>query len=74
VKLLDLSIDLLVHHRASPTLAGVLPRRRRFGLRRSPLIQHLFIQLIARAPSPSRTGSRAQVPCRRSPSESRHQW
>jgi hypothetical protein len=42
----------LVHHRASPTLAGVLPRRRHFGLRRSPSIQHLFIQLIARAPSP----------------------
>jgi hypothetical protein len=52
VKLPDPSIDSLVHHCASPTLAGVLPRRRRFGLRRLPLIQCLFFQLIVPTRSP----------------------
>jgi hypothetical protein len=36
LKLFDPSIGSLVHHRAFPTLAGVLPHRRRIGLRRSP--------------------------------------
>jgi hypothetical protein len=39
LKLPDPFIGSLVHHRASPTLAGVLPRRRRLGLCRLPLIQ-----------------------------------
>jgi hypothetical protein len=51
-KLPDPFIGSLVHHHASPTLAGVLPRRRRFGLRRSPLIQCLFFQLIVPTRSP----------------------
>jgi hypothetical protein len=58
-----------VHHSAFPMLAGVLPRRRRIGLRRVPSIQHVFIQLMARTRSPRLTGSRAQVTCRRSPPE-----
>jgi hypothetical protein len=35
------------------------------------LIQHVFIQLMARTRSPRLTGSRAQVTCRRSPPELR---
>jgi hypothetical protein len=58
-----------VHHSASPTLAGVHPRRRRLGLRRTPSIQHEFIQLMTRARSPRLTGSRAQVVGRRSSPE-----
>jgi hypothetical protein len=60
LKLFDLSIGSLVHHRVFPTLAGVSPRRRRIGLRRFPLIQRVFIQLVARTRSPGLTGSRAQ--------------
>jgi hypothetical protein len=52
VKLHDPSISPLVQHIDFPTLAGFSPRRRRFCLRRSPLIQHVFIQLVARTPSP----------------------
>jgi hypothetical protein len=51
-KLPDPFIGSLIHHRASPTLAGVLPRRRRFGLRRLPLIQRLSFQLIVPTRSP----------------------
>jgi hypothetical protein len=69
LKLFDLSIGSLVHYRASPTLAGVLPRRRRIGLRRSPSIQHVFIQLMAPTHSPCLTEAFAQVGCQRSPPE-----
>jgi hypothetical protein len=61
LKLFDLSIGSLVHYRASPTLAGILPRRRRIGLRRSPSIQHVFIQLMAPTHSPCLTEAFAQV-------------
>jgi hypothetical protein len=46
LKLPDPFIGSLVHDSAFPTLAGVLPRRHRFGLRRLPLIQCLFFKLI----------------------------
>jgi hypothetical protein len=69
VKLPDPSSDSLVHHCASPTLAGVLLRRRRLCLRRSPLIQCIFVQLVARTRSPCLTEARAQACCRRSPPE-----
>jgi hypothetical protein len=71
VKLPDPSISPLVHHIDSLMLAGVPPHRRRFCLRRSPLIQHIFIQLVARIRSPCLTEARAQVCCRRSPPEPR---
>jgi hypothetical protein len=71
VKLPDPSSDSLVHHYASPTLAGVLPRRRRLCLRRSPLIQHVFFQLMVPTRSPCLTEAHAQVGCRCSPPELR---
>jgi hypothetical protein len=71
VKLPDPSSDSLVHHCASPTLAGVLPRRRCLCLRRSPLIQHVFFQLMVPTRSPCLTEAHAQVGYRRSPPELR---
>jgi hypothetical protein len=65
VKLHDLSISSLVQHIDSPTLAGISPRRRHYCLHRSPLIQHVFVQLVAPTPSPRLTEARVQVFCRR---------
>jgi hypothetical protein len=71
LKLPDPFIGSLVHHSASPTLAGVLPRRRHSCLRRSPLIQHVFFQLMVPTRSPCLTEAYAQVGCRHSPPELR---
>jgi hypothetical protein len=69
VKLPDPSIDLLVQHISFPTIAGIPLHRRRHCPRRLPVTRCVFFQLMVPTRSPCLTGARAQVGCRRSPSE-----